>query len=190
VTGTPHLRKPDDRHLRREWGAVTDAELRLDERAARRIVGALNAELSGLYVLFNQVRKHYWLVEGSQSREVADVLRNAADRLTGMTDDLAVRVHALGGVPVCGPKGVRQHVPDAMQIEAENLYDLRSSLERDLEGYATLAVNVREDVGLAEDLGDYATGELLRGHLRTLEADADALDRYLDDETLVGTDVR
>jgi starvation-inducible DNA-binding protein len=183
MASTPHLRKPDDGHVRQEWGTVAHNDLRIDQASAERLVEALNSELSGLYILFNQVRKHYWLAEGAEGNDVSEFLEDAADRLTEMTDDLAIRVHALGGVPVCGPMGVRQHAP--IHIEAPHHYDLRSSLDRDLDGYATLAVQIREHVQLAEQLGDRATGELLRDHLKTLEADAHALDRYLEDDTLV-----
>jgi hypothetical protein len=36
-----------------------------------------------------------------------------------------------------------------------------------------------------ENLGDETTGELLRDHLQTLEADAHRLEKNLDDDTLV-----
>lgn len=183
MTSTPHLRKPDADHVRREWDTVGENDLRLNREAAARLVDALNTELSGLYILFNQVRKHYWLVEGAESHDVGEFLRDAADRLAEMTDDFAIRVHALGGVPVCGPMGIRQHAP--IHLEDPHHYDVRSSLERDLDGYATLAVGMREHVELAERLGDATTGELLREHLETLEADAQRLDRSLADDTLV-----
>ena len=186
MASTPHLRKPDPGRVRQEWDTVGMNELRIDQESAERIVEALNAELSGLYILFNQVRKHYWLVEGAESRNVGDFLEAAADRLTEMTDDLAIRVHALGGVPVCGPMGIRQHAP--IHIEAPHHYDVRSSLDRDLDGYATLAVQLRDHIELVEQLGDEATGELLREHLKTLEEDAHTLEKYLDDDTLVRHD--
>jgi starvation-inducible DNA-binding protein len=180
---TPHLRKPDADQIRQEWDTVEENELRLDRRAAEQIVEALNAELSGLYILFNQVRKHYWMVEGAESNSVGAFLEDAADRLSEMTDDFAIRVHALGGVPVCGPMGIRQHAP--IYIEAPHHYDVRSSLDRDLDGYATLAVQMREHIELAERLGDKTTGELLREHLKTLEEDAHGLEKNLADDTLV-----
>lgn len=183
MANTPHLRKPDAAHVRQEWDTVGPNDLRIDQESAERIVTALNSELSGLYILFNQVRKHYWLVEGAESNDVRAVLEDAADRLTEMTDDLAIRVHALGGVPVCGPMGIRQHAP--MYIEAPHHYNVRSSLDRDLDGYATLAVQMRDHIELVEGLGDVTTGELLREHLRTLEEDAHTLERYLADDTLV-----
>lgn len=183
MASTPHLRRPEAGRVRREWDTVGENDLRLDRETAKRSIDALNAELSGLYLLFNQVRKHGWLVEGAESNDVGDFLEDAADRLSGMTDDFAIRVHALGGVPVCGPMGIRQHAP--IHIEPAHHYDVRSSLERDLDGYATLAVRMREHVERVEERGDETTGELLREHLKTLEEDAHALERFLADDTLV-----
>lgn len=183
MTSTPHLRQVDSSRVRQEWDTITDNALRLDPDVAEQIVAALNSDLSGLYILFNQVRKHYWTVEGAESESIGDVLEDAADRLTEMTDDVAIRIHALGGVPACGPMGIRQHAP--LYIEAAHRYDVRSSLERDLDGYATLAVQWRDHVELVEELGDAATGELLRRHLRTLEADAHVLAQHLVDDALV-----
>ncbi len=186
MASKPHLRRPDDTHVRREWGTVSENELRLDPEATRRLVTALNDDLSGLYILFNQVRKHHWTVEGAESGQVVDFLEAAADRLSEITDDIAIRVHALGGVPVCGPMGMRQHAP--LDIEAAHLYDVRTALSNDLDGYATLAVRFRDHVDLAGTVGDEATVELLRGHLRTIEEDAHTIERYLADDTLVRRD--
>jgi DNA-binding ferritin-like protein len=72
-----------------------------------------------------------------------------------------------------------------MSIEAAHRYDVRSSLERDLEGYSTLAAQFREHIELTSRLGDEATSELLRGHGKRLEEDIQILERYLADDTLV-----
>ncbi|QLC35024.1 DNA starvation/stationary phase protection protein (plasmid) [Halarchaeum sp. CBA1220] len=182
----PHLRNPGEDALRREWGTVGGNDLRIDPAAAERLVEALNADLAGLYILFNQVRKHYWTLEGAEVGPVVEFLEGAADRLAEMTDDLAIRVHALGGVPVNGPMGFRQHTP--IGIEAGDVYSLRDSLANDLEGYATLAAQMREHVELAAELGDEATLELVRGHLRTVEVDAHDVEKMLADDTLVRRD--
>jgi DNA-binding ferritin-like protein len=184
MTSDPHLRRLDSSHVRQEWETVTDNALRLDREATDQLVTALNSEVSGLYILFNQVRKHYWIAEGRESAPISDFLADAADRLTEMTDDIAIRVHTLGGVPACGPMGIRQHAP--IFIEAPHHYDIHSSIERDLHAYATLAEQLREHIDLANRLGDQATAELLRDHLVTLERDADVLSKYLADDTLTG----
>jgi DNA-binding ferritin-like protein len=182
MTKKSHLRKPDADSVRREWDTVGENDLRLHQEAATELVGNLNAELSGFYILFNQVRKHYWMTEGAEWNDVSEFLEGAADRLTEMTDDFAIRVHALGGVPVCGPMGIRQHA--SLYIETPHHFDVRSSLDRDLDGYATLAVQMRDHIEFAEQVGDEATAELLRTHLKTLEQDAHTLQRYLADDTL------
>jgi len=183
MTGTPHLRKPDADSVVRAWDTVGENDLRLTHETATALVENLNDELSGLYILFNQLRKHYWMTEGAEWNDVSQFLQDAADRLTKMTDDFAIRVHALGGVPVCGPMGIRQHA--SLYIETPHHFDVRSSLDRDLDGYATLAVQMREHIEFAAQIGDEATAELLRIHLKRLEQDAHTLQRYLADDTLV-----
>lgn len=179
----PHLRRPDDSEVRRRWDSVGENELRIPPGVAERLVPALNDDLSGLYILFNQLRKHYWTMEGAESGQIKPRLQAAAGRLSELTDELAIRVHALGGVPVNGPMGIRQHAP--LRIEAGDAYDVRSALANDLDGYATLAVQFREHVELASDLGDEETVEILRSGLLTIEQDANVIERYLADDSLV-----
>jgi len=168
--------------MRRQWDTVGENELRIDPDAAAEIIGQLNRELSGLYILFNQLRKHYWTIEGAETGQVVTTLEENADTIADLTDELAIRVHALGGVPVNGPMGVRQHA--TLRIEAGDIYDLRSSLENDLDAYATLAVQFRESVERAKELGDERTVELLRSGLLELERDAHEIERYLENDSL------
>jgi len=177
-----HLRRPPESAVRRRWDEVEGNELRIDPDDAAEIIGQLNRELSGLYILFNQLRKHYWTLEGAETGQVVNTLEENADTVADLTDELAVRVHALGGVPVNGPMGVRQHA--TLRIEAGDIYDLRSYLENDLDAYATLAVQFRESVEKAKELGDERTVELLRSGLLQLERDAHEIERYLEDDTL------
>ena len=177
-----HLRRPSDAAIRRRWDSVEGNELRLDPDDAADIIESLNRELSGLYILFNQLRKHYWTLEGAETGQVEATLQENADTIADLTDDLAIRVHALGGVPVNGPMGVRQHA--TLRIEAGDIYDLRSSLENDLHAYATLAVQFRESIERAREVGDHRTFALLSSGLLSLEDDAHAIERYLEDDSL------
>lgn len=178
----PHLRRPADAELRREWGEVADNEIRLDPGAAAAVIEELNRCLSGLYILFNQLRKHYWTVAGAESQQLEGRLEEQADRLSDLTDDLAIRVHALGGVSVNGPMGIREHAP--MHIEAGDVYSLRDALENDLEGYATLAVVFREAIETAREVGDERTVEILEEGILTIEQDAHTVERYVEDDSL------
>jgi DNA-binding ferritin-like protein len=52
----------------------------------KRIVDALNTDLAGTFILFNQLRKHYWTA-GSGFDEITAFLPEAADRLKETSDE-------------------------------------------------------------------------------------------------------
>lgn len=177
------VREPEVSERRQEWDTVEENDLRIDHDDAERIVDALSVDHAGSFNLFYLLRKHYWTAEGAEFDDVAEFLREAYRRVRAINDDLAVRIVALGGIPPNTPPTIQDHAE--VHLEAEDLYDLRASLEGDLEGYATLVASMREHVGLAEDLGDAATAELLRERLEVLEEDAHRIEQFLEDDTLV-----
>lgn len=177
------VREPDTGERRQEWGTVGDNRLRIDRDEAEVIVHALSVDHAGSFNLFYLLRKHYWTAEGAEHDDVADFLEDAYKRVRDVNDDLAVRIVELGGIPPNTPPTMQERAE--VHLEAEDLYDLRTSLEGDLEGYATLIASMREHVTLVEDLGDAATGELLRDRLENLEDDAHEIEQLLEDDTLV-----
>ncbi|MUW14827.1 DNA starvation/stationary phase protection protein [Halorubrum sp. CBA1125] len=177
------VREPDTGERRQEWGTVGENELRIDRDTADAIVDALSVDHAGSFNLFYLLRKHYWTAEGAEFHDVADFLEDAYKRVRDINDHLAVRIVELGGIPPNTPPTIQDYAE--VHLEAEDLYDLRTSLEGDLDGYATLVASVRDHVGLAEELGDAGTAERLRDHLEVLEDDAHAIEQFLEDDTLV-----
>jgi len=171
------------KEARQHADEVEENALNIDTEKAEQIIEALNRDLASAYVLYHQLRKHHWNIEGAESGDLHDFLDDAAGTMEGHADSVAERAQALGGVPVAGPAKQAEHA--YVDFEGEDVYDIRTSLENDLDAYGELIENVREHVGLAEDLGDYATSELLRGVLEDLEDDAHDIDHYLEDDTLV-----
>ena len=169
--------------VRQEWGTVEENPIRLDPEEAARLVEELNACHAGAFNLFYLVRKHYWTAEGAESGDVAGFLEDAYRRLRAISDAFAQRIVELGGVPASTPPALQKYSP--VHLEAEHLYDLRPSLEGDLQAYATLVACIRDAVGVAKRLGDEGSRELLEARLEELEDDADTLDSYLEDDTLV-----
>jgi DNA-binding ferritin-like protein len=177
------VREPETGDRRQEWGTVGENALRVDPADAEVLVDALSVDHAGSFNLFYLLRKHYWTAAGAEHEEVADFLRDAYRRVRAVNDDLAIRIVELGGIPPNTPPTIQERAE--VHLEAEDLYDLRASLEGDLEGFATLIAGMREHVALAENLGDPGTAELLRDRLAALEADADDLKSVLADDTLV-----
>jgi DNA-binding ferritin-like protein len=177
------VREPETGDRRQEWGTVGENALRVDPADAEVLVDALSVDHAGSFNLFYLLRKHYWTAAGAEHEEVADFLRDAYRRVRAVNDDLAIRIVELGGIPPNTPPTIQERAE--VHLEAEDLYDLRASLEGDLEGFATLIAGMREHVALAEERGDPGTAELLRDRLAALEADADDLKSVLADDTLV-----
>lgn len=177
------VREPDTGECRQKWDTIIDNAIRIDSTDAEAIINALRVDHAGSFNLFYLLRKHYWTAEGAEHEEVADFLEDAYKRVRGINDDLGIRIVELGGIPPNTPPTIQDYAE--VHLEAENLYDLRASLEGDLEAYATLIVGMREHIELAENRADQGTTELLRDHLESLEEDAHILEHFLEDDTLV-----
>jgi len=167
----------------REFGTVEESELRLEQGKAEQIVDALNTDLAATYVLYHDLKKHHWNVEGAEFRDLHLFLGEAAEHAEEAADELAERAQALGGTPVAGPVNIAEMAP--VESEHEDVYDIRTSLEHDLETYGDIIEMLREHVELATDLGDHATAQILRDILVQTEEDAHHVEHYLEEDTLV-----
>ncbi|RLM53252.1 DNA starvation/stationary phase protection protein [Halobellus sp. Atlit-31R] len=157
--------------------------LRIDAEKATQLVDALNTDLASTYVLYHQLKKHHWNVEGAEFRDLHLFLGEAATDAESFADELAERVQALGGVPVAGMDALTDHAP--VEAEDEDVYDVRTSLRNDMEMYGDIIETLREHVELAANLGDQTTAHLLRENLIEVEEAAHHIEHYLEDDTLV-----
>jgi DNA-binding ferritin-like protein len=170
--------------VRQHAGSVEGSEaLRIDADRAEQLVDALNTDLAATYVLYHQLKKHHWNVEGAEFRDLHLFLGEAAEEAEEFADELAERAQALGGVPLSGGKNYEEHAP--VEPEGDDVYDIRTSLENDMEMYGDIIETLREHVELAQNLGDHATAHLLRENLIEVEEAAHHIEHYLEDDTLV-----
>ncbi len=169
--------------VRREAGTVEESALRVEPDKAEQLVDALNTDLAATYVLYHQVKKHHWNVEGADFLELHEYLGDVAYDLEQTADELAERAQAIGGVPLSGGATFEAHAP--ITPEGEDVYDIRTSLQNNLEAMGTMIESMRDHIGLANELGDYTTDEILRENLETLEEHTHHFEHYLEDDTLV-----
>ncbi|MGB9964382.1 DNA starvation/stationary phase protection protein DpsA [Halobacterium sp. CBA1126] len=172
------------KHVLKHAGDVEGSDgLRIDEEKAEQVIDALNADLAATYVLYHQLKKHHWNVEGAEFRDLHLFLGDAADHAEEFADELAERAQALGGVPHASGATLEAEAP--VEPEDEDVYDIRTSLQNDLEMYGDIIETLREHVDLMQNLGDHATAEILRENLVQVEEDAHHVEHYLEDDTLV-----
>ena len=164
-------------------GTVEENALRLDTEKAEQIVDALNADLANAYTLYHQLHKHHWNVEGAEFLEIHRFLQEVYEDVEDAADELAERLQALGGVPHASMTTLAENA--TVEAEDEDVYDVRTSLENDLEMMGDMIESYRQHIELADGLGDYSTGEMLREQLETIEEHAHHIEHYLEDDTLV-----
>ena len=164
-------------------GTVEENALRIDQKKAEEIVDALNTDLADAYVLYHQLHKHHWNVEGAEFRDIHVFLQEVYEDVEEAADEVAERLQALGGVPHASMTTLAEHA--TVESEDEDVYDIRTSLSNDLEMMGEMIESYRQHIQLAENLGDYATGHMLREQLETLEEHTHHIEHYLEDDTLV-----
>ncbi|MFC4245864.1 DNA starvation/stationary phase protection protein DpsA [Natribaculum luteum] len=169
--------------VRQQADTVEENSLRLEQDKAEQIVDALNTELANAYVLYHQLKKHHWVVEGAEFLDLHLFLEEAYEHAEEGADAIAERAQAIGGVPVSGPSN--QEARATVEFEGEDVYDVRTMFENDLEMYGDIIESMRDSIELAENLGDHATAEILRQILVDVEEDAHHFEHYLEDDTLV-----
>ena len=169
--------------VRRQAGTVGDNPVRLDQDKVEQIVDALNTDLADAYVLYHQLHKHHWNVEGAEFLDIHVVLHEVYEDVEDAADELAERLQALGGVPHASMTTLAENA--TVEAEDEDVYDIRTSLENDLEMMGDMIESYRQHIELADGLGDYATSEMLREQLETLEEHTHHVEHYLEDDTLV-----
>jgi len=169
--------------VQQEAGTVEENALRLDREKAEQIVDALNADLADAYVLYHQLHKHHWNVEGAEFLDIHVFLQEAYEDVEDAADELAERLQALGGVPHASMAALSGEA--TVEPEDEDVYDIRTSLENDLEMMGDIIESYRQHIELAEGLGDHATAQMLREQLETIEEHTHHVEHYLEDDTLV-----
>jgi len=172
-----------DREPRRKFGDVEETSLGIDEQRAEQLVDALNTDVANAYVLYHQLKKHHWNVEGAEFLDLHRFLEDCYVHLEAGADVLAERAQAIGGTPVAGMESLLEHA--TIESEDDDIYDARTSLEHDLALYSEIIQGMREHIKLANNLGDFTTEEILRENLETIEEDAHHIEHYLEDDTLV-----
>lgn len=169
--------------VRQEAGTVDENALRLDTNKAEQIVESLNADLANAYVLYHQLHKHHWNVEGAEFLDIHVFLQEAYEDVEDAADELAERLQALGGVPHASMETLTERA--TVEAEKEDVYDIRTSLSNDLEMMGDIIESYREHIELAMNLGDHTTAHMLREQLETLEEHTHHIEHYLEDDTLV-----
>lgn len=166
----------------RPLGEVASNPIGLSTKTAELLVAQLDRHVASLFILFHQYQKHHWLVEGPQFRDLHLFFGDNYNEVHAAVDKLAERLTALGGIPTSNP--AEQAKIAYIAHEAEGMFPIRLSLEKDMADEGKIAVELRKTIRDAYEHGDYGTKALLEGILLAGEDRAHHAEHFLGEDTL------
>jgi starvation-inducible DNA-binding protein len=163
-------------------GEVKENPIRLDKLPAKQISDALNILLASVYTLYHQIKKHHWVVEGPDFRDLHLMLDELAANLLKAGDQLAERITVLAAYPISTPR--KQQEICLFPAEEEGVFELRFMLENDMRAYQEIIVRYRDVIRLCLQANDFGTEQMLKAQLEMLEFDVHHIEHVLGEDTL------
>lgn len=168
--------------LLHKLGEVKVNPVRIEPIYAKQVSDALNLLLASVYTLFHQVKKHHWVVEGPDFRDLHLLLDELAGHLLQHGDQLAERITVLAAYPISTPR--KQQEMAVFPVEEEGAFDLRTMLAHDMRAYGEIIVRYRDVIRLCMQVGDFGSEQMLKEQLQMLEFDVHHLEHVLAKDTL------
>lgn len=154
----------------------------LEENAIQQITALLNSDMATLFLLFQQLKKHHWIVSGGDHYSLHKMLDSWAERALQDADDVAERIVTVGGIPLDTPGAMESAA--AFAFEASGTPSVREMFESDLAAEQALIRKLREHIRLLGEIGDYGSADLLTEILVKHEDQAKDMALYLAEEGL------
>lgn len=175
----------EEQTIKQKFGDVEENPIRLSEGYTKQIIEQLNTDLASHFIIFFQLKKHHWLVEGSDWKHIHAALDEYAKSIQGHADELAERVNLLGGIPLSNPS--RFVEVSYVEYEGEDKMDLRMMLQNDLEAQQITIEQFRERIQFTKKNNDFGTEDVLKDMIGDHEEIAHEIDHYLKNASLEQT---
>lgn len=163
-------------------GEVKENPIRIDRGVAKQISDGLNVLLANVYTLYHQIKKHHWVVEGPDFRDLHLLLDELAAHLLKIADEVAERITVLAAYPISTPK--KQQDMSVFRVEEEGVFPLRTMLSNDMRAYQEIIVRYRDMIRFANQVFDFGTEQMLKEQIVLLEMDVHHLEHVLGEDTL------
>ncbi len=168
--------------VEQEYGVVEDNILMIPQKTAEELAELMNQDLASLYILNHQYRKHQWLIEGPQFRELEQLFTMHAEQTAAAAVELGERINALGAIPAATLR--KQLEVTYIEEEPDGAIAIRDMLTSDVTAEATIAQKLREHIRRATELEDWGTEDLLKSVLTAGEKRAAFVQKHLESESL------
>ena len=144
-----------------------DTPTDLSPDAVNKISTALNTLLADAFALYLKTKNFHWHVSGRHFHDYHEMLDEQSDAIFATTDQLAERVHKLGGTTL---KSISQISKlQTIKDNNEEYVPPREMLRELMEDNKHIAAAMRKAHGLCDDNDDPATAGLLENFIDETE---------------------
>ncbi|MBV8068337.1 MAG: DNA starvation/stationary phase protection protein [Acidobacteriaceae bacterium] len=170
-----------------DFGTVVQIPIGLDEKVRLESTQNLNQVLADTMMLRDFYKKCHWQVSGPSFYQLHLLFDKHFGEQVELTDEIAERIQALGGVTLAVAHDVAEHTRvERPPIHREEVPDMLSRL---LDTHELILKEAREYAAAASKAGDDGTNDLLVSDvIRTNEAQAWFIAEHLVDLPLVKAD--
>ncbi|MGW9031537.1 Dps family protein [Streptomyces sp. NPDC055722] len=157
MSGQPPLHQKSP--LIQEFGTVKQIPIALSYDARMYSCQRLNQLLVDTQFLYALYKKHHWLMRDAMFYPLHLLLDQYAEQQLALIDDIAERVHYLGGVAVGDPR----HAAEFMSIPRppDGVEEIPAVLSRLLEAHEIILTDAHDAAARAAELGDDSSQNLL-----------------------------
>ena len=127
---------------------------------------ALNKQVANFSVLFTKLHHFHWYVTGPQFYQLHEKFEAFYDEVNELYDAFAERLLMIGGYPVSNLKG---YLAITSIKEASGTEKPEEMVKHILDDFKVLAVELKEVLKIAQDLGDEVTADLVISTLASFE---------------------
>ena len=142
-----------------EYGTAIYLPSGLEENVRTESIHNLNQVLADTIMLRDMYKKHHWQVSGHTFYQLHLLLDKHYEEQSELTDTIAERIQALGGVAVAMPHDIAEQT----RVERPPIHreEPPTQLSRLLEAHELILKECHEFAKTADDAGDDGTNDLL-----------------------------
>lgn len=140
------------------------------------LVTTVNKQVANWSVLYVKLHNYHWYVKGSQFFTLHAKFEEFYNEAALHIDELAERLLAIGGKPVATMKEILEQ---SSVKEANGQEDAEEMVQAIINDFQTLIGELKEGMGLAEEVGDETTGDMLLAIHQSLEKHVWMLSSFL-----------
>ncbi|MCO4754097.1 MAG: DNA starvation/stationary phase protection protein [Bacteriovoracaceae bacterium] len=143
--------------------------LGMEEKGMKTVANGLSSILADSYFLYLKTHNYHWNVEGPRFKELHEMFEEQYTEMAQAVDDIAERIRTLG---FKAPGTFKEFNKLTSIEEIEGDIDSNKMLEDLGKAHESIARKSREVIGIASEIHDEATADLLTARITTHEKTA------------------